>query len=153
MPYITVFGMPDSVTQGNLQCLAGSIRLAVAHVPVLDIPEEEVFVFFPPDLMKYELGEELGAKIDGLFIKPERTTEVLQSMLRVVRTCLEDFALRELPTCSTVEAFIGSMVPAELCDIQDDVPGLRCPACAGRGDGGGDKRCSMCGGSGRKADA
>jgi hypothetical protein len=37
---------------------------------------------FPPDLMKYGLGEEIIIEVTGLFDKPERTDEVRQRLAK-----------------------------------------------------------------------
>ena len=109
--------MPDGISQYELTQLTKAIQEAVAEVPVLNVPANEVFVFYPPDLLKFGLGEELGAKVDGLFIKPDRTAEVLSHLADAICGQLEVFAKVHLPDCTLVEAFIASMIPPERCTI------------------------------------
>lgn len=117
MPYITILGMPTGTEQDKLEALTELIQQSVAEVPVLDIPANEVFVFYQPDLQEAGLGEELGAKIEGLYQKPERTVEVLRELQEAVCDCLKQFASAELPQCTCVEAFINTMIPPEHCMI------------------------------------
>jgi len=117
VPFITILGIPTSIEQDKLEALTGLIQQSVATVPILDIPADEVFVLYQPDLQEAGLGEELGAKIEGLFQKPERTTEVLQNMQSVICDCLRQFAEAELPQCTCVEAFVNTMIPPEHCTI------------------------------------
>ena len=96
--------------QEELGGLIQIIKTAVAQLPVLGIPEDEVFVFFPPDLVREGLGEELIAEITGLFDKPERTSEVLKTLTDAIADQLQIFASTHLPQCGSTEAFIVSML-------------------------------------------
>lgn len=150
MPYIRILGMPDDVDQEALRQLTMKIQEAVGGVEGFDAPQSEAFVFYSPDLQKAGLGEELIAMIEGVFVKPERTPAVLESLRVAVNGCLESFALYSLPQCERTETFISSMVSPSECTMSD-LKEIRCPSCGGRG-GGSDECCSFCGGSGRKAD-
>lgn len=115
MPIIKVLGMPPDVDKTELVKLIGWIQEAVLKVPVLNIPAKEVFVFFPPDLVTEDLGEELIAEIGGLFERPERTAKVLDDLRHAVCVPMAIFAQRHLPQCKTVEAYITSIIkPSEL---------------------------------------
>jgi len=117
MPVITILCMPTWTGQDKLDFLTERIQEAVAAVPILGIPEEEVFVFYQPNLQQRGLGEELIAKIEGLYQKPERTVEVLRDLQEAVCDCLRRFARAELPQCTCVEAFVNTMIPPEHCTI------------------------------------
>lgn len=119
MPVVTILCMPTRTEQDKLDFLTERIKEAVAAVPILDIPGEEVFVFYQPDLQQRGLGEELIAKIEGLYQKPERTSEVLRNLQVAICDCLKRFARAELPQCTSVEAFINTMIPPEHCTIID----------------------------------
>lgn len=117
MPFITILGMPTGMDQSKLEALTKMIQESISLIPILDVPANEVFVFYQPDMQEAGLGEELGAKIEGLFQKPERTIEVLRSLQEAVCNCLRQFAQATLPQCTLVEAFINTMIPPEHCTI------------------------------------
>ena len=100
---------------GHLAELTQSIKTAVENVPTLGINGSEVSVFYPVDLEQEGLGEELIAEISLLFVKPERTNEVLTNLREAVTTCLQGFAFSYLSQCSYVETAITSMVMPEDC--------------------------------------
>lgn len=149
MPIITVLGLPGDVSQDTLARLMRRIQQVVSEVSVLDVPANDVSVSFPADRLKEGLGEELIAKIEGLYEKPERTPEVLQNLRVAIHGCLEKFALTELPQCTYVEAFVNTTIRQEDCTHSSLVV-IRCPECRGRGGSGSDSLCPYCKGSGRK---
>lgn len=150
MPLITILGMPGNIREGYLLGLTDRIQTAVEKVPVLGIKGSEVSVFYPTDLQQKGLGEELIARIDGLFIKPERTPEVLAGLRAAVQDCLLTFACQSVPQCTYVETFIASMVKPEDCSVNRLRTEL-CPQCNGKGGFGSDSPCGACGGTGRQS--
>lgn len=120
MPIILILGMPDYRVaipdwEERLESLTTDVQRAVAALPVFEIPEDEVFVYYPQDLMRRGLGEELIAMVAGLFKRPERTPEVLKTLTDAIADQLQAFAARNLTGCGDAEAFIISMIePGEL---------------------------------------
>ncbi len=101
MPVFTVNGIPDSTDRVLLDSLIGLIQRAAAKP--LALQPGDVSVFFPTDLVQMGLGEELVCLVDGLFVKPERTTEVRQRVFDAVKDVLRGFAERHLSKCKKVE--------------------------------------------------
>jgi len=150
MPLLTILGMPPKTSQEDLVNLTKRIQAAVEKVPILGIRADAVSVFYQPDLQKEGLGEELIARIDGLFIKPERTAEVIAELRAAIQDCMLTYACKSVPQCTYVETFVASMVKPEDCTVNR----LRtefCPKCQGRGGWGSDTPCDACGGTGRKS--
>ncbi len=104
MPVLTVKGLPDAVENDKLNDLAYELSLLVGSC--LNLDPEEVSVFFPSDLLQRGLGEELICFIDGLFEKPDRTTEVRQSLAKTILKALYDFSYKFLPVCNKVEVIV-----------------------------------------------
>lgn len=77
MPVIEVWCLPNNLTEDDLHILHRRIVAAVVSVSELGLEDEtDMTVLFPPDMMKYGLGEEIIVKIWGLLLMPERTQEV-----------------------------------------------------------------------------
>ena len=122
--------------------LTDRLQTEIEEVPVLGINHDEVSIFYPNDFQQEGLGQELIARIDGLFIKPERTEEVITNLREAICNCLEEFALKHVPQCYYIEAFVASMVKPEDCSVRKlDL----CPTC-----NAGNVKCTDCGGVGRK---
>jgi len=102
MPVLIVYGMPANV---GLDGLLFSMKNTVAVV--LHIAPDEVSVFFPTDLVKEGLGEELICLVEGLFKKPERTLEIRRLMAESIRQILVGFARDCLPQCKKVEVIVS----------------------------------------------
>jgi hypothetical protein len=149
MPYITVMGMPEGIGQDALNGLAEQIQATVAEVQTFNVPMSEAMVFYQADLRKTGMGVELIAKIDGVFKKPERTRKILENLRVAINSCLEAFALYNLPQCVRTEAFIASAISPSEC-AESDIEEIRCPFCR-VGGGGSDSECHHCHGSRRKA--
>lgn len=150
MPFVRILGMPSDTPQDRLESLTEAIQIAVASVPVVNIPANVVYVFYQPDLQQKGLGEELIAMIEGLYIKPERTEDVLKSLRDAICDSLVDHARAYLPQCTNTEAFIASTVKQEDCSVRNPKDAWdRCPDCKGRGGWGSDNPCSTCKGTGK----
>jgi len=85
MPIIKVWCLPANQTEENLRALHSAIVAAVIEVNELGLKDQnDMTCLFPPDLMKYGLGEEIIIEVTGLFDRPERTDEVRQRLARNV---------------------------------------------------------------------
>lgn len=109
MPILTVCGMPNippggAATEKVLTDLILNLQDVVASV--LNIEPNEVTVFFPSDLVKSGLGEELICFVDNLFEKPERTTDLRRALSMKVCIRLNLFALQWIPQCQKVEVIV-----------------------------------------------
>jgi len=101
MPVLTVLGMPADMTK-RLSKLRHDLQSSVAdHLNLASL--DEVSVFFPVDLDRSRLGKELICLVDGTFVKPERTPEVLKHTFVWIRNILFSFAVRYLSQCGKVE--------------------------------------------------
>ena len=77
MPVIKVWCLPVDQTEDDFRRLHQSIVAGVVAIPELGLRgQQDMTCLFPPDLMKYGLGEEIIVEVSGLFEKPERTPEV-----------------------------------------------------------------------------
>ena len=77
MPVIKVWCLPEDLNEDKLQVLFWDIVAAVTGVEELGLKDEkDMTILFPPDRMRWGLGEDIIVEISGLFEKPERTEEV-----------------------------------------------------------------------------
>lgn len=109
MPILTVKGMPTQTPQ--LELLLFRLADAAAGIKELALTRNQVSVFFPLDMVREGIGEELIAFVDGLFKKPERTPEVLKRLAESIRDVLADFAQRHVPQCRLIEVLVHSFDP------------------------------------------
>lgn len=107
---IQVLGMPPDADKATLVRLTAIVQGVVTRMSALGlgISAEEVFVFYPSDLVTEGLGEELVAHISGILMRPEVTEEILDNLQHVICTELCIFAQRYLELCQTVMAIILS---------------------------------------------
>ncbi len=83
MPIIKVWCLPANQSEHELRMLHKIIVGAVISVKELGLKDQnDMTCLFPPDLMKYGLGEEIIVEVTGLFDKPERTDEVRQRLAK-----------------------------------------------------------------------
>ena len=102
MPVLKVYGIPSSISQGRLEILIGQLQSVTGSA--LNLPQSEVTVFFPADLCQQGLGEELVCFIDGLFEKPDRTSEVRRRLAQAIWEALANFVVFNfLSKCGKVE--------------------------------------------------
>lgn len=88
MPVIKVWCLPEQ-TEEELRRLHQGIVSAVVGVSELGLEDEnDMTVFFPPDMMKYGIGSEVVVEVSGLFSKPERTPEVRNRLAEGVGRCV-----------------------------------------------------------------
>lgn len=109
MPVIKVWCLPSGQSEDDLNRLHQRIVRSVVSISELGLRgEEDMTCLFPPDLMKYGLGEEIIIEIGGLFKKPERTQEVCWRLAREVGR-----GVKELYPKAKVECFVLAINPAD----------------------------------------
>jgi hypothetical protein len=109
VPVIKVWCLPSGQSEEDLKHLHQEIVKAVLSVTELGLHDQsDMTCLFPPDLMKYGLGEEIIIEIGGLFEKPERTQEVRQRLAENVGK-----AVKDLYPKAKVECFISSFDPRQ----------------------------------------
>lgn len=109
MPVIKAWCLPSGQTEEDLNVLHQSIVKAVVSVAELGIKSQnDITCLFPPDLMKYGLGEEIIIEVGGLYQKPERTKKVRQRLARNIGE-----AVKELYPKARVECFITTFDPSQ----------------------------------------
>lgn len=83
MPIIKVWCLPANQTEEDLQKLHKAIVAAAVGIPQLGLKnQDDMTCLFPPDLMKYGLGEEIIIEVTNLFETPERTQAVCQKLAK-----------------------------------------------------------------------
>lgn len=109
MPIIKVWCLPASQSEDGLRILHKTIVHAVVSVSKLGLKDQnDMTCLFPPDLMKYGLGEEIIIEVSGLFEKPERTGEVFQELAKNLGE-----SVHALYPDAKVECFIQSFNPTQ----------------------------------------
>jgi phenylpyruvate tautomerase PptA (4-oxalocrotonate tautomerase family) len=104
MPVIKVWCLPAKQSEKQLEKLYRKILAAVASVRELKINEKSITVLFPPDQMRYGLGEEIIIEIGWFFQKKERTLKVRQRLCLVVASAVKMFYPKAKVECK-VETF------------------------------------------------
>ena len=104
MPVLTIYGVPPTVAQEDLEVLINYLQTQVSDL--LGLPFYEVSVFFPANLVNRWLGEELVCMVDGLFEKPERTIEARFAVAKVIVRGLVALTIGRIPQCKKVEAIV-----------------------------------------------
>lgn len=112
MPVVTVLGVPNRLAdQPVLNEVLIGIRAAVAGIKALGLTDAATSVFFPADLLQFELGQEIVVKVDGLFRrpgggKPERARHLRQRVADVVLEVINRVLRPHLPECTLVEVIV-----------------------------------------------
>lgn len=91
MPILNVQGIPGTIMPTKLNDILKGLQSAVAGVEELGLINEQVTVFFPPDLLQDGLGEEIIIEIKGLFGKTEHTNEVRNKLCAKVGQVAKTF--------------------------------------------------------------
>lgn len=108
MPVIKVWCLKDDQTEEELNTLHKKIVAAVIEIPEMELKDEnDMTCLFPPDSMKYGLGNEIIVEIE-VFNKPKRTTKVLQKLAKNVGS-----AVKKLYPTAKVECSIHRFKPEE----------------------------------------
>lgn len=102
MPVIKVYGVPDSVNEEKLRTITDSLVEVVVLTKELKLTGKQVSVFFPTDRMKWGLGEEVIAFVEGLFDYPERTSAVLGDLAFHLGRALHDYFPNAFIECFVV---------------------------------------------------
>lgn len=108
MPIIKVWCLPENVTERGFHELLEGIVAAVVGVPELGLRDEDMTILFPPDRVKWGLGEEIIVEIGGLFIKPERTKGVRNRLAQRVGEAVKS----HFPN-AYIECFVQTFDPVE----------------------------------------
>lgn len=114
-PVIIVYGLPKSAPNLREE-LQGKLISAIAGIRDINTSTDQIFVFFPADLVPDGLGEELIAFIDGVDYLPPRTSRektenpkemrISQETAKAVTDVLWEYAENNLPQCRFVKTFI-----------------------------------------------
>ncbi|MBU0531200.1 hypothetical protein KJ910_01750 [Patescibacteria group bacterium] len=120
MPIIEIWGIPDDVSEQELDELIKQTQLAVADVYKLCVKPSQTTVRILRDLVQKGIGEELQARALSIFDKPpgkpERTSEVCQELNLKIRAVLLKFAHEHLPECTCIEVLPVDLVSVERGD-------------------------------------
>ncbi len=114
MPVITVFGLPADTNEQALQELYTDCVDNICGVNELKLSDQQITFFFPVDMMMFGLGKEIVVFVDGLFVKPERTDEVLARLAHALGATVRSHFPNAL-----VEVFCTAVRPRSwVLDIQ-----------------------------------
>jgi len=105
VPTVIVYGIPASLRgDAKLRELVWKdLPVAAASVAEMDIDPQKVVVFAPDSLESNTDGTEIVVFVEGLFVRPQRTPEVLQRFADAICDCVANFATQALPSCRKVE--------------------------------------------------
>lgn len=109
MPVIVVHGLSDaSVNQGDLNALLGwDLPQAATSVQAMGITPDLVSVFAPMEVA-FNGSSDVVVFVEGLFMREERTEEVLQAFAEAIRDCVVHFVQRCVPDRSKIEVITRS---------------------------------------------
>ena len=108
MPVIKVWCLPKQ-TEAQLRELHKYIVTAVVSVEDLGLKDEgDMTCLFPPDMMRYGLGEEIIVEVSGLLEKPERTKETRRMLAAML-----GLGIKEMFPNAHIECFIYPFDPAQ----------------------------------------
>ena len=125
MPVIKVWCLPSGQTEDDLNRLHQAIVKAVVSVKELGLKDQnDMTCLFPPDLMKYGLGEEIIVEIGGLFQKPERTQEVRQQLAENVGKAVSELYPKAKTECfvATFDLSDGFWTSSESAPSEEELP-------------------------------
>jgi len=128
MPVIKVWCLPSGQTEDDLNRLHQAIVKAVVSVSELGLKDQnDMTCLFPPDLMKYGLGEEIIIEIGGLFRKPERTQEIRQRLAENVGRAVSGFYPKAKTECfvttfvTTIDSSNGFWTSAKSAPAEEEL--------------------------------
>ena len=108
MPVIKVWCLPQ-MTEEQLNKLHKNIVHAVVGITELGLKDEsDMTCLFPPDMMRYGLGEEIIVEVTGLFEKPERSKNV-----RRLLAAMLGLRVKEIFPNAHIECFIYPFHPEQ----------------------------------------
>lgn len=102
MPVIVVYGLPEQLSEENIESVYEGLAAVVLQVEELKLQKHQITFFFPPDRMKMDLGKEIVIFVFGLTDKPERT-EAVRAQLA---SNLMNQAKLNFPSAELVECFV-----------------------------------------------
>lgn len=109
MPVIEIWCLPPNQKEEDLNRLHKTIVSSVLSIRELNLKsEKDMTCLFPPDLMRYGLGDNIVIKIYGLFERPERTGDVLQRLAKNVGA-----GVSRLYPKSKIECFVFPFNPSQ----------------------------------------
>lgn len=79
MPFIHVFGVPNTMPRSQRVDMERDIKTLVAGIPELEIMEKQVTCYLWSPI---EFVGDVFVKVEGLFEKPKRTEEVRNRLAR-----------------------------------------------------------------------
>lgn len=102
MPVIIVYGIPNETKEEEIEKFCEDILTTTAGIEELELKENDISCFFPPDRMSKDLGRELVIIVEGLFEKPKRTEAVRRKFADELGSIL----LKHFPDAVIRECFI-----------------------------------------------
>ena len=112
MLIIQVMGVPE-LSQEGLKMLRGKLKYEATKIKELEISVGDVTVFFLPNLIKDDLGEEIIIFVRDLFKKPKRTPKVRQRLAEALVLAVKPFVKKVLPQCKMIEVFVHKFNPEQ----------------------------------------
>lgn len=110
-PLIKVWCLPADQSEQNLRKLHQAIVASMVGIPELELKgENDMVCVFPPDLMKYGLGDEIIIEVTRVIIKHEER----RSSFRVcdeIEVKLENCIRRLYPDAKVVECTVDLYRP------------------------------------------
>lgn len=116
MPILLIYGIPTKTSQKDLEIFSGLMRQRTAGIKELKITKEQVSIFFQPDLMARNSGEEIIVFVEGLTEKPERNDEVKRTLI----LNLIDEIHQSFPKTTLVECLIRPYTKSGSGKLQKD---------------------------------
>lgn len=83
MPVLLIYGISDEMAD-SLEELTDMLQRDISNIKELGLKKTDITCFYPKDLMKEGLGEEIIVFVDCLTKKPKRTKEVMDGLARVI---------------------------------------------------------------------
>jgi hypothetical protein len=108
MPVLLVYGVNPEMG-ADLERYCEALIETAASVEELQLKESDVSCFFPADLLKKGLGEEIIVSVQGLFDKPERTEEIRNKLAK----CVVEITYQYFPHTKLVECFVTPFDPRQ----------------------------------------
>lgn len=113
MPVVRVYGIPENVDQENLKSFCLDLQKAVSRT-LANVDPNQVSVFFPKDLLKSGIGEELIVFVDGVFKEPTLHHLIRRNIIEVseaIGKVVNIWAFSNLKQCALIEVFVNECNP------------------------------------------
>ncbi len=114
MPVLVVHGLSNTTAnQGDInQFLGWSLPDAASSVEEMKITRGLVSVFAPVEVA-FNGSYDIVIFVEGLWMRKERTEEVLQAFAEAINVCAADFVQKYVPECNLVEVILRSQRPSD----------------------------------------